>query len=451
MATALDSAFTLSVEGVSSPSGEWVLRYRDDGVAAIVHASGAQSWVAGGDTPVAGKLVLDNDGRLTVYAEGEVAWDSGRLLPDMQSGDRDGYGQLRVTDDGDGMLTNQWGLPRYSLRDGVIEPVSLGDRAPVSAITGIHYLRSTHGERFVVRLWDGSLKYSRSLGLGANSIQTVPATEAQSLEQDGTELTWRFLGAPGQRQWELVLLVGEQVRWNIGSPLESTSTMDADAGVAAVPVRSGPSSAVEALPVDAPYDDEWLGEGGLDVEEAYCVTAIRGVDPDEALRRLGATDEQIVTATWPQLRDRAGFNDSGVPVAAFSIGEHTVLVEDNGFLAVYRPELSRGTTAVSAYRNINALTQFVLSQDGEVVAGFDENMPSEAEGTDPGVLREPLAEMGIQDPKAYDESDEFLDDVELLCRVAGIRPTRADILVATRGAVLAVPTPTEMRRMMRPA
>ncbi len=39
----LASAFTLGPDGITSPSGQWALRYREDGVAALGHESGEQT------------------------------------------------------------------------------------------------------------------------------------------------------------------------------------------------------------------------------------------------------------------------------------------------------------------------------------------------------------------------------------------------------------------------
>jgi hypothetical protein len=173
-------------------------------------------------------------------------------------------------------------------------------------------------------------------------------------------------------------------------------------------------------------------DAGLgDMEGGYCVTVIHNVDPDEALRRFGADDSQIVTATSAELRRRASDENAGYDsqvVAAFSLGPHALLVEDCGYEGAVRPELSRGTFAVSCHFSINADQMFLVSRDRETLATFNEGSPSKAWGAEPWVIEEALAAMGIDDPEAFDEDDDsFPDDIELLCQVAGVRPTVADV------------------------
>ena len=50
------------------------------------------------------------------------------------------------------------------------------------------------------------------------------------------------------------------------------------------------------------------------------------------------------------------------------------------------------------------------------------------------MIEQALAAMGIDDPDAFD--DGLLDDIELLCQVAGVRPTVADITGPARAILL---------------
>jgi hypothetical protein len=198
----------------------------------------------------------------------------------------------------------------------------------------------------------------------------------------------------------------------------------------------------------APGEDGEAGEGGNphpwmeaglgDMEGGYCVTVIRNVDPDEALRRFEAEDSQIVTATWAELRRRARDENArydSQAVAAFSLGPHALLVEDGGIEGAMRPELSRGTFAVSCHFSINADQMFLVSRDGETLATFNDGSPSKAWGAGPRVIEEALAAMGIDDPEAFDEDDDsFLDDIELLCQLAGVHPTVADVTGPARAS-----------------
>jgi uncharacterized protein DUF6461 len=111
-----------------------------------------------------------------------------------------------------------------------------------------------------------------------------------------------------------------------------------------------------------PYD--WV-----DRLEAYCFTAVVGLDPDETVRRLGGDplaaqnrtfDECFWVAEGPQwtLVDRV---DPGVLVA-----------EHNGWRAEEAAEsLSRGARLACFFRNVQAVMHFVYAVDGRVVAEFD--------------------------------------------------------------------------------
>jgi hypothetical protein len=309
------------------------------------------------------------------------------------------------------------------------EMESLGDTAPVSAINGGRFLESTNRRRKVVRLQDGGLDQLINLGEGASLRKYLAADEARWLLLPDTWLTWRFLKVNGISTWTLVL-VDEQgtVIWVYGQGFcpEGYEPTDAPA----------PDS-----DDDDDFDEPWMNEG-LRMDGVYCVTVIQDVTPDEALRRLGARDDEISTSTWPELLERASYEEAdfyaNIVVAAFALGPHTMLVEDNGWEGVNRPDLSAGTFAVSAYCNINAFTSFVVSRDGVVLASLEELAVSSASGADPGVLTEALLEMGIHDPDAFDEDEEnFLNDLELLRRLTGVTPTVADVTGSARVAIIA--------------
>ncbi|MFB9839633.1 DUF6461 domain-containing protein [Actinoallomurus acaciae] len=166
-------------------------------------------------------------------------------------------------------------------------------------------------------------------------------------------------------------------------------------------------------------------------DEAYCVTVIHDVEPDEALRRLGAQPSQVTTGTWSDLLERSDLEEAepNTAVAAFALGPHTLLVEDNGWRAVNEPGLSAGTFAVSSYMSINADFAFLVYRDGETVDDLGESGDGEANSPE---ARRALEEMGAED--VLDTA--FEHDIELLCRVAGVRPTVADVSGTARLAIL---------------
>lgn len=403
--------FATLTEPVTSPSGEWALRYDDDGRAEIGDRHGRTIWAAG----AVGTLRLEQESVFAVYQGDQVVW---RDLPGLE------YSSISVTDDGDGVVYCE-GLPKYSLRHGPIEPVSLGDRAPVAEIHGSRFIESGNGKRVVHRTADGSgLICKTSFGLGTGTIDVVQPDEVRALDQPGTWLTWRFDDS-GYGAWSLVLVGPDGgIRWEHGK---------------------GHADENGDFPEAEPPD---LGEAGdgpdwlvaLRAESAYCVTVIHDIDPDEALRRFGARDDEISTATWTQLWRRVNYEESFMDylvVAAFALGPHTLLVEDNGYEAVDRPDLSLGTFAVSSYCSINADHRFLVSRDGKPLASFVDFIASDVEGTEPDVLTEALARMGIDDIEEFDSDDDnFLDDLELLCHLTGVWPEVADVTGPAKVAVL---------------
>src|SRR5262245_26416081 len=103
--------------------------------------------------------------------------------------------------------------------------------------------------------------------------------------------------------------------------------------------------------------------------EAYCFTAVVGVEPDEAMRRLGSDpcscqprtfEECFWAADGPQWA-QVGEVDGGV-----------LLAEHNGWRAEESVEaLSRGARLACFFRNVQAVMRFVYAEDGRVMADFD--------------------------------------------------------------------------------
>jgi hypothetical protein len=168
--------------------------------------------------------------------------------------------------------------------------------------------------------------------------------------------------------------------------------------------------------------DAWMS--ALMEDTTYCTTLIHDIEPSDALRRLLDENAKIHDGTWHDLQTLAGELDTDwedTVVAAFRIGDHTLLVEDNGWQALDRADLSAGTFAVTCYRNINAHSNFRVFRDGVVVADHSRDGGS-AEPTTAEV-RAALAAMGSDDP--IEMAGEC--NLELFCRAAGVQVTVADV------------------------
>ncbi|MFI6097752.1 DUF6461 domain-containing protein [Lentzea sp. NPDC051213] len=103
--------------------------------------------------------------------------------------------------------------------------------------------------------------------------------------------------------------------------------------------------------------------------ESFCLTVVHDVAPDEALRRLGVPAADVATGTWRQLLERAELDEAepgDLVVAAFALGAHTLLVEDMSKVGVESPRLSAGTFAVSYCSQAGGETVLVVFRGGEI-------------------------------------------------------------------------------------
>jgi uncharacterized protein DUF6461 len=398
-------------QSLTSISGAYTLVHQDDGNLVLYHNPehravwATDTWWAGD-----GWTDLTEDGELVVRNLcGRPVWRSGTAGSGAQ--------WLVVDDEGGVALLDDAGTAVWEVRTGPHDPAPAGTPARGSALRRGETLQRQsltsddggtvlahrddcrivlHGEDGR-RLWDayhgGDGRAHLTLdGDGMLRVRTADGGVVQEL------------GGPGD---ELVVEPGRAVL------RREDGTVAWQAGEAAADEAAGDHGA-------------WLRHLN---DEAYCVTVIHDIAPDEALRRLGADPSQVTTGTWIDLQERADLEDAepNMAVAAFALGPHTLLVEDNGYRGVDAPELSEGTFAVSCSMSVNAHTGFMVHRDGETV----DDLESGDEVTDPELLRA-LAEMGSDDP----QDTAFEHDIELLCRTAGVRPTLADVTGQARLAIL---------------
>ncbi|MFR9729674.1 DUF6461 domain-containing protein [Saccharopolyspora sp. MS10] len=128
------------------------------------------------------------------------------------------------------------------------------------------------------------------------------------------------------------------------------------------------------------------------VQDAACLTFVRGTDLDELARRCGAITEHARVLDFDEYCEEAYAHQDRYPVIGLrSVGGWTLIAEDGGFQGS-RPEVlrrvSHRTEAVSAFWNVNALTQFAHAAHGEVRTSFEALMPTFRQGTRPDGLEE---------------------------------------------------------------
>ncbi|MGP3990214.1 DUF6461 domain-containing protein [Streptomyces sp. 3N207] len=132
-----------------------------------------------------------------------------------------------------------------------------------------------------------------------------------------------------------------------------------------------------------------LSEVALD--EAACITAVRGADVADVIRLFGGDPDRAVQRVLgedllEELFD--GTDRETSPIAVAQAGPAVVVVEYNGFQGsreeVLRPLSRLGGRAASAYWNDDALSQLALAEDGRVLSAFEMLFPDERHGTAPG-------------------------------------------------------------------
>ncbi|SNT51498.1 hypothetical protein SAMN05216276_105360 [Streptosporangium subroseum] len=179
-------------------------------------------------------------------------------------------------------------------------------------------------------------------------------------------------------------------------------------------------------------DLAWLDGDESEIDStlghAWSLTFIRGVDEVEALRRLGARENDI-----------RPFTSSECPlpeaVRAWRSGEWTVVIEAAAMQLVkaeIMDVLSTGTETIMIFSNVNAWSRFEYLVDGEVVTSFDLASPDWREGSDPDRFVEMMRDAGFDpdggpddDDIDFDESDDAEGSLFLLtARLTGVVLTR---------------------------
>lgn len=161
--------------------------------------------------------------------------------------------------------------------------------------------------------------------------------------------------------------------------------------------------------------------------EAYCFTAVVGLDPDELVRRLGGSakgmrtfDECFWPANGPQW------------VQLGPVGEGLLVAEHNGWRAEELIEsLSRGAHAACFFRNVHAVMRFVYAVDGVILAEFDPLLErSPRSGSDPGCLAGAISDL----PFGLFAAERSA--LRLMERVTGVRIVRSWLDTPQRAVVL---------------
>ncbi|MFC7307786.1 DUF6461 domain-containing protein [Streptomyces monticola] len=196
-------------------------------------------------------------------------------------------------------------------------------------------------------------------------------------------------------------------------------------------------------------DYRWLKERFSGLAEAYCLSLVRDRTPDELLSHIGATPyihvkgvEELLEPAYDAWDEHDG---EQLFVAVARLGDWTLMVEPNGYLGAFGEvlgPLSRGTTAVSHFRNVNALDHFHWYEDGELRLHFEPLFAFERDGSTPDALTDVMRDVGF-DLSDGDERDYSLHTEAVFAlaeRLTGVRLT-AELLATVEFTGALAPDP----------
>jgi hypothetical protein len=173
----------------------------------------------------------------------------------------------------------------------------------------------------------------------------------------------------------------------------------------------------------------------VDDLEAYCFTAVVGLDPDEVIRRLGGNP---ATPEGPRTFEECFWIADGPQWAQVGpVDGGLVVAEHNGWRAEERAaRLSEGGRLACFFRNVQAVMRFVYAVDGTVLAEFDplvDRMP-------PGGA-EPVSIAGALEGLAFGLFSAEPSALTLLERLTGVRIERTWLDAPQRAVALPPPSP----------
>lgn len=159
-------------------------------------------------------------------------------------------------------------------------------------------------------------------------------------------------------------------------------------------------------------DYAWFEDDFPDIAEAYCVTLVRGLSPDEVMSRLQGRPQAplhgiaaVVDAAFAQHdleeRDRQF-------VAMTTVGSWTLLIEPNGYLGVTEDRAlpaSARVSWVSHFVNINGVGTFLWAEDQVLRLCFEPMFPEDRWGTTPDELLGVMERIGFPLDEEAPETD----------------------------------------------
>nr|BBH87393.1 hypothetical protein KTC_21440 [Thermosporothrix sp. COM3] len=163
--------------------------------------------------------------------------------------------------------------------------------------------------------------------------------------------------------------------------------------------------------------------------EAFCVTFVRGLDETTLLRHIGA---DLSRARWLQENDQEAFEklqQFGELVGVGRCGDWTFSFETYSYQGTEPSVLraiSKGSTAVTVFYNINARAHFCYAENGDIIADFDPLTPPEEQDLPPRA-RVLFHRAGITSEQIESEEYDYVHAMFALAEAAGVSLDKAAI------------------------
>ncbi|MEU0880561.1 DUF6461 domain-containing protein [Lentzea sp. NPDC005914] len=166
------------------------------------------------------------------------------------------------------------------------------------------------------------------------------------------------------------------------------------------------------------------------LSEIFALAFVRGVQPLDALRRIGGHADTLAERTPDEIRDQHDFAHGYPEIAsALALGEWTVLLQHNSSeLGHLADALSRGTEAVAVVRHDYASPSFVHAVDGKTVTHFDPSYPYRPSVEDPGRVLPLMHRVGFDPDDEEGGCDHpIASALRLAFLTTGVLPTFAQL------------------------
>ncbi|RBY88481.1 DUF6461 domain-containing protein [Blastococcus sp. TF02A-26] len=182
--------------------------------------------------------------------------------------------------------------------------------------------------------------------------------------------------------------------------------------------------------------EDWSYEEHDWLPEAATITFVRGLTQREIGDLLRVDWETERRLTFDEAEETQDHRRDAHPVQMAERDDWVVVVEPNGYFSTQIEiveELSRNGEAVSVFRNVNAVMNFVVARDGVMVRAFDPLLFDDEEG-------DPLPEEeGL--PLGSEDADPHALALELARRLTGVPIDRSWLLGTPRSTWLTAGPP----------